>query len=129
MPSSCQIDESIVKIAGFNKEKLLKMSNFCKISYGDDDKLDEKRYNVLTCKNEVLNEKGFIVIEAGGRMHKEINPSAEDISFELEKMYKTGAEFDSKGYKIIPFSSSFEGNAGHVFIKSKRITIAYHGTR
>ncbi|MEY2393138.1 hypothetical protein [Wolbachia endosymbiont of Tettigetta isshikii] len=30
-----QASESIVEIAGFNKGKLLEMSNFCKISYGD----------------------------------------------------------------------------------------------
>ncbi|MFP3033896.1 MAG: lipase family protein, partial [Wolbachia sp.] len=112
LPSSYQIDESIVEIAGFNKEKLLEMSNFCKISYGDsDDKLN-------------VSEEGFIVIEED----EETNPS-EDIIFELKKMYKTRAELISEGYKIIPFGNSFEEDAGHVFIKGEEITIAYHGTR
>ncbi len=44
-------------------------------------------------------------------------------------MYKTRAELISEGYEIIPFSNSFEEDAGHVFIKGKEITVAYHGTR
>ncbi len=57
LPSSHQIDESIVEIAGFNKEKLLEMSNFSKISYGDDDnKLSEKRCNTLA---EEVYKTGF----------------------------------------------------------------------
>jgi len=95
LPSDYQIDESIVGIAGFDREKLLKMSNFCKISYGDDDnKLSEKRCNTLA-----------------------------------EEVYKTGFEVTTEGYEIIPFSNSFEEDAGHVFIKGKEITVAYHGTR
>ncbi|WP_349967414.1 hypothetical protein [Wolbachia endosymbiont of Armadillidium arcangelii] len=47
LPSNYQIDESIVKIAGFEREKLLEMSNFCKISYGDDDeKLGKKNVTI-----------------------------------------------------------------------------------
>ncbi|WP_341816871.1 lipase family protein [Wolbachia endosymbiont (group A) of Agelastica alni] len=98
LPSSYQIDESIAEIAGFNKEKLLEMSNFCKISYGDnDDKLNKENFKAPIYKNE--------------------------------KMYKTRAELISEGYEIIPFGNSFEKDAGHVFIKGKEITIAYHGTR
>ncbi|WP_353270887.1 lipase family protein [Wolbachia endosymbiont (group A) of Hedychridium roseum] len=127
LPSAYQIDESIAEIAGFDKEKLLEMSNFCKISYGDsDDKLDEKKHHILTCKN--VSEEDFIAIEADGRMHKETNPS-ENIIFEFKKMYKTRAELFSEGYKIIPFGNSFEEDAGYVFIKGEEITIAYHGTR
>ncbi|MEY2393139.1 alpha/beta hydrolase family protein [Wolbachia endosymbiont of Tettigetta isshikii] len=44
-------------------------------------------------------------------------------------MYKTRAELTREGYKIIPFGNSFEEDAGHVFIRGKEITIAYHGTR
>lgn len=48
LPSDYKIDESIVKIAGFDREKLLEMGNFYKISYGDDDgKLSKKRCNNL----------------------------------------------------------------------------------
>ncbi|SRR6266576_957471 len=116
LPSDYQIDESIVEIAGFNKEKLLKMSNFCKISYGDDDnKLSEKRCNALA---EEVYKTGFEVTTEG----YEIIPSP-------EKMYKTRAELISEGYEIIPFGNSFEKDAGHVFIKGKEITVAYHGTR
>lgn len=116
LPSDYQIDESIVGIAGFDREKLLKMSNFCKISYGDDDnKLSEKRCNTLA---EEVYKTGFEVTTEG----YEIIPSP-------EKMYKTRAELISEGYEIIPFSNSFEEDAGHVFIKGKEITVAYHGTR
>ena len=116
LPSDYQIDESIVGIAGFDREKLLKMSNFCKISYGDDDnKLSEKRCNTLA---EEVYKTGFEVTTEG----YEIIPSP-------EKMYKTRAELISEGYEIIPFGNSFEKDAGHVFIKGKEITIAYHGTR
>ncbi|WP_250296369.1 lipase family protein [Wolbachia endosymbiont of Oedothorax gibbosus] len=116
LPSSYQIDESIAEIAGFNKEKLLEMSNFCKISYGDNDnKLSEKRCNTLA---EELYKTGFEVTTEG----YEIIPSP-------EKMYKTRAELTKEGYEIIPFGNSFEKDAGHVFIKGKEITIAYHGTR
>lgn len=115
LPSSYQIDESIAEIAGFNKEKLLEMSNFCKISYGDnDDKLSEKRCHNLA---EGVYKTGFKVVE-----DFEIIPST-------KKMYKTRAELTSEGYEIIPFGNSFEKDAGHVFIKGKEITIAYHGTR
>ncbi len=115
LPSSYQIDESIAEIAGFNKEKLLEMSNFCKISYGDnDDKLSEKRCHNLA---EGVYKTGFKVVE-----DFEIIPSP-------EKMYKTRAELTSEGYEIIPFGNSFEKDAGHVFIKGKEITVAYHGTR
>lgn len=113
LPSSGQ--ESILEIAGFDREKLLEISNFCKISYGDsDDKLSEKR-----CRNlaEGVYKTGFKVVEGF-----EIIPST-------EKMYKTRAELISEGYEIIPFGNSFEEDAGHVFIKGKEITIAYHGTR
>ncbi|OCA06813.1 hypothetical protein [Wolbachia endosymbiont of Trichogramma pretiosum] len=44
-------------------------------------------------------------------------------------MYKTRAELISEGYEIIPFGNSFEKDAGHVFIKGKEITVAYHGAR
>ncbi|WP_353288987.1 lipase family protein [Wolbachia endosymbiont (group A) of Pogonocherus hispidulus] len=116
LPSSHKIDESIVEIAGFNKEKLLEMSNFSKISYGDDDnKLSEKRCNTLA---EEVYKTGFEVTTEG----YEIIPLP-------EKMYKTRAELISEGYEIIPFGNSFEEDAGHVFIKGKEITIAYHGTR
>jgi|GEM_PF-2817258 len=116
LPSDYQIDESIVGIAGFDREKLLKMSNFCKISYGDDDnKLSEKRCNTLA---EELYKTGFEVTMEG----YEIIPSP-------EKMYKTRAELTKEGYEIIPFGNSFEKDAGHVFIKGKEITVAYHGTR
>jgi hypothetical protein len=116
LPSDYQIDESIVGIAGFGREKLLKMSNFCKISYGDDDsKLSEKRCNTLA---EEVYKTGFEVTTEG----YEIIPYP-------EKMYKTRAELISEGYVIIPFSNSFEEDAGHVFIKGKEITVAYHGTR
>ncbi|WP_341821058.1 lipase family protein [Wolbachia endosymbiont (group A) of Myopa testacea] len=116
LPSSHKIDESIVEIAGFNKEKLLEMSNFSKISYGDDDnKLSEKRCNTLA---EEVYKTGFEVTTEG----YEIIPSP-------EKMYKTRAELTKESYEIIPFSNSFEKDAGHVFIKGKEITIAYHGTR
>ncbi|UPA55265.1 lipase family protein [Wolbachia pipientis] len=92
------------------------MSNFSKISYGDDDnKLSEKRCNTLA---EELYKTGFEVTTEG----YEIIPSP-------EKMYKTRAELISEGYEIIPFGNSFEKDAGHVFIKGKEITIAYHGTR
>ncbi len=115
LPSDYKIDESIVKIAGFDREKLLEMGNFCKISYGDDDgKLSKKRCNNLAqraYKTEFETEEDF-----------EIVPST-------EKMYKTRAELISEGYEIIPFGNSFEKDAGHVFIKGKEITIAYHGTR
>lgn len=115
LPSDYQIDESIVGIAGFNREKLLEISNFCKISYGDsDDKLSEKRCCNLA---EGVYKTGFKVVE-----DFEIIPST-------EKMYKTRAELISEGYEIIPFGNSFEKDAGHVFIKGKEITIAYHGTR
>ncbi|QOD38569.1 lipase family protein [Candidatus Wolbachia massiliensis] len=113
LPSSYQIDKSIVEVAGFNKEKLLEMSNFCKISYGDgDDKLGEKSYKALVYKTDEFfeDEKDFAILEN-------------------EKMYKTRAELANEGYEIIPFGNGFEEDAGHVFIKDKEITIAYHGTR
>ncbi|MFP3023902.1 MAG: lipase family protein [Wolbachia sp.] len=115
LPSDYQIDESIVKIAGFDREKLLEISNFCKISYGDDDdKLGEKKCNNLA-----------------QRVYKTEFETAEDFEIipSTEKMYKTRAELISEGYEIIPFGNSFEKDAGHVFIKGKEITIAYHGTR
>ncbi|WP_395463067.1 lipase family protein [Wolbachia endosymbiont of Cantharis cryptica] len=108
-----QTGKSVVEIAGFNKEKLLEMSNFCKISYGDkDDKLGEKSYKALVYKTDELieDEEDFVILEN-------------------EKMYKTRAELISEGYETIPFGNSFEEDAGHVFIKDKEITIAYHGTR
>lgn len=115
LPSDYKIDESIVKIAGFDKEKLLEMGNFCKISYGDDDdKLSKKRCNNLA--------QGVYKTEFETAEDFEIIPST-------EKMYKTRAELISEGYEIIPFSNSFEEDAGHVFIKGKEITVAYHGTR
>jgi len=112
LPSSYQIDESIVEIAGFNKEKLLKTSNFCQISYGDsDEKLSKKNFRASACDNSLSkgNEEDFVVLKN-------------------EKMYKTRAELTREGYEIIPFGNSFEEDADHVFIKGK-ITIAYHGTR
>lgn len=109
LPSDYQIDESIVKIAEFDREKLLEMSNFCKISYGDDDgKLSKKRCNNLA---QMVYKTEFEIVPF------------------TEKMYKTRAELISEGYEIIPFGNSFEKDAGHVFIKGKEITIAYHGTR
>ncbi|WP_264331320.1 lipase family protein [Wolbachia endosymbiont (group B) of Erebia ligea] len=115
LPSDYKIDESIVKIAGFDREKLLEMGNFCKISYGDDDgKLSKKRCNNLAQR---AYKTEFEIVE-----DFEIVPST-------EKMYKTRAELISEGYEIIPFGNSFEKDAGHVFIKGKEITIAYHGTR
>ncbi|WP_246168473.1 hypothetical protein [Wolbachia endosymbiont of Ctenocephalides felis wCfeT] len=100
LPSSYQIDKSIVEIAGFNKEKLLEMSNFCKISYGDADfKLSEKKYKAVADK--LTEEKeDFIILEN-------------------EKMHKTRAEFMSEGYEVIPFGNSFEEDAGCVFIKGQ----------
>ncbi|NSX83038.1 lipase family protein [Wolbachia endosymbiont of Atemnus politus] len=107
-----QTGKSVVEIAGFSKEKLLKMSNFCKISYGDgDDKLSKTICKTLireTC--EFINGEEWVMLNG-------------------ERMYKTRAELTSKGYEIIPFGNSFEGDAGHVFIKDNEITIAYHGTR
>ncbi|OAB82213.1 lipase [Wolbachia endosymbiont of Laodelphax striatellus] len=115
LPFDYKIDESIVKIAGFDREKLLEMGNFCKISYGDDDgKLSKKRCNNLAQR---VYKTEFEIVE-----DFEIVPST-------EKMYKTRAELISEGYEIIPFGNSFEKDAGHVFIKGKEITIAYHGTR
>jgi hypothetical protein len=108
-----QIGESVVEIAGFNKEKLLEMSNFCEISYGSsDEELSKQNFRALAYDDSLSsrNEEDFVVLKN-------------------ERMYKTGAELTREGYEIIPFGNSFEEDAGHVFIKGKEITIAYHGTR
>ncbi|MGL9732036.1 MAG: hypothetical protein ACR5KX_04615 [Wolbachia sp.] len=108
-----QTGESVVEIAGFNKEKLLEMSNFCKISYGNnDEELGKKNFRALAYDNSLSsrNEEDFVILKN-------------------EKMYKARAELTREGYEIIPFGNSFEEDAGHVFIKGKEITIAYHSTR
>lgn len=91
------------------------MGNFCTISYGDDDnKLSKERCNNLA-----------------QRVYKTKFETSEDFEIipSTEKIYKTRAELISEGYEIIPFGNSFEKDAGHVLIKDKEITIAYHGTR
>ncbi|OWZ25607.1 hypothetical protein [Wolbachia endosymbiont of Wuchereria bancrofti] len=55
------------------------MSNFCKISYGNnDDQLSEKSYKASVCNDDLFNgnEEDFVILEN-------------------EKMYKTKAEFES----------------------------------
>ncbi|AAW70601.1 Predicted protein [Wolbachia endosymbiont strain TRS of Brugia malayi] len=61
------------------------MSNFCKIIYGNNDnQLSEKSYKSSVCNDDLFNgnEEDFVILEN-------------------EKMYKTKAEFESEGYKII----------------------------
>ncbi|WP_375603858.1 lipase family protein [Wolbachia endosymbiont of Anurida maritima] len=59
LPSSYQIDESIAEIAGFNKEKLLEMCTFSKMTYGNNDtKLSQAGYKT---KAEFFNE-GYNII-------------------------------------------------------------------
>jgi hypothetical protein len=82
------------KISGFDKEKLLQMANFSKLS------------------SLTFNEENQRYIEM-----KLAN-----------KGYKTFSEFEQEGYKIIPFSTSYD-HAGYLFIKDKEVTIAYHGTK
>ncbi|NUX01585.1 hypothetical protein GO685_03705 [Wolbachia endosymbiont of Madathamugadia hiepei] len=57
-----QTGESVVEIAGFNKEKLLEMSNFCKISYGNnDEELGKKNFRALAYDDSLssLCEQNF----------------------------------------------------------------------
>ncbi|MDG7053181.1 MAG: lipase family protein, partial [Wolbachia endosymbiont of Alcedoecus sp.] len=61
-----QKGESVVEIAGFNKEKLLEMSNFCAISYGDsDEKLGKKYFRALADDDSLSsgNEEDFAILE------------------------------------------------------------------
>ncbi|MDG7052679.1 MAG: lipase family protein, partial [Wolbachia endosymbiont of Alcedoecus sp.] len=61
-----QTGESVVEIAGFNKEKLLEMSNFCKISYGNnDEELGKKYFRALAYDDSLSsgNEEDFAILE------------------------------------------------------------------
>lgn len=58
-PSEYSIEENIVEIAGFNKEKLLEMCTFSKMTYGNNDpKLSASDYKT---KAEFINE-GYSVV-------------------------------------------------------------------
>ncbi|WCR54517.1 MAG: hypothetical protein PG981_001539 [Wolbachia endosymbiont of Ctenocephalides orientis wCori] len=58
-PSDYSIEESIAEIAGFNKEKLLEMCTFSKMTYGNNDpKLSASGYKTI---DEFINE-GYNVI-------------------------------------------------------------------
>ncbi|MDR1138996.1 MAG: lipase family protein [Rickettsiales bacterium] len=52
----CDLNE--IRIAGFSKQELLEMCNFCKISYGSNDKKLDSRYKT---KAELINE-GYGII-------------------------------------------------------------------
>ncbi|WP_250295246.1 lipase family protein [Wolbachia endosymbiont of Oedothorax gibbosus] len=59
LPSSYQIDESIAEIAGFDKEKLLEMCTFSKMTYGNNDPMLSKAG--YKTKAEFINE-GYNII-------------------------------------------------------------------
>ncbi|WCR58653.1 MAG: hypothetical protein PG978_000067 [Wolbachia endosymbiont of Ctenocephalides felis wCfeF] len=59
LPSSYQIDEGIVEIAGFNKEKLLEMCTFSKMTYGNNDPILSK--GGYKTKAEFI-EEGYSII-------------------------------------------------------------------
>ncbi|WP_353280568.1 lipase family protein [Wolbachia endosymbiont (group B) of Silvanus unidentatus] len=104
------------KIAGFDREQLLEMLDFSKISYGDRDrKLKKDGYKT----KRQLAEEGYRIIQFFEDERTE-NQYCPDEDYKLEQR--------NYGYDLI-CSNSWNRDAGYVFIKDREVTIAYHGTR